>query len=111
MLQALQQAAVFGTRFVDVPAGAMFRIDSVQTPGIPRRLVLTGDLGPDARDELVRAVEGALVDVGGVELDLGDVTSIDRAVVCYLATMRGPTVSIVRAPAYVARWLGQEGRG
>jgi ABC-type transporter Mla MlaB component len=71
---------------------------------------LTGDLGADARDELVRAVEGALIDDRAVELDLGDVTSIDRAVVCYLAQLRGPAVRITRAPAYVARWLGAEAR-
>lgn len=88
----------------------MFRIDSVRTPGARRLLVLTGDLGADARDELVRAVEGALTDDGAVELDLRDVTSIDRAVVCYLAQLRRPVVTIARAPAYVARWLGAEGR-
>jgi ABC-type transporter Mla MlaB component len=88
----------------------MFRIDSVRTPGARRLLVLTGDLGTDARDELVRAVEGALNADGAIELDLGDVTSIDRAVICYLAQLRGPTVGITRAPAYVARWLGAEGR-
>lgn len=88
----------------------MFRIDSIQTPGGRRRLVLAGDLGHDAHEELVRAVQAALTDAGGVDLDLGDVTSIDRAVVSYLAALPGPAVTIVRAPAYVCRWLGQEGR-
>ncbi len=86
------------------------RIDSVRTPGARPLLVLTGDLGADARDELARAVEGALIDDGAVELDLRDVTSIDRAVVCYLAQLRVPVVTIARAPADVARWLGAEAR-
>ena len=87
----------------------MFRIDRHQAqPSAPVRLVVSGELGEAARADLFAALERAARDAAVVELDLYDVTRVDRSMVGCLAVLCAKGVQVVRCPAYLERWFRDE---
>lgn len=87
----------------------MFRLDWYQPqPCGPVRLIVSGELTPAAHEAMVAALERARREAVSVELDLHDVTRVDRSVVCGLAQLYAKGVSFGRCPAYLARWFREE---
>lgn len=87
----------------------MFRLDWFQPqPGGPIRLVVSGELSEAAHDAVTTAVARARREAAAVELDLHDVTRVDRSVVIGLAELCEHGVSVFRCPAYLERWLRDE---
>lgn len=87
----------------------MFRLDWVQQhPSGPVRLVVSGEVDGAAREAVMAALARARQQALDVELDLRDVTRVDRAVVNCLAHLCGPGVSVARCPAYLERWFREE---
>ncbi len=89
----------------------MFRLDwHQQGPSGPIRLVVSGELSEAAHDAMVAALERAQRESATVELDLSNVTRVDRSVVHCLAHLcaEGVSVSVSRCPAYLERWFREE---
>lgn len=87
----------------------MFRLDWYQPQASgPVRLIVSGELSPAAHEAMVAALERARQEAVSVELDLHDVTRVDRSVVCGLAQLCAQGVSFGRCPAYLERWFREE---
>jgi ABC-type transporter Mla MlaB component len=89
----------------------MFRLDwHQQGPSGPIRLVVSGELSEAAHAAMAAALERARSESATVELDLSNVTRVDRSVVHCLAHLcaEGVTVSVSRCPAYLERWFREE---
>jgi len=89
----------------------MFRLDWYQQgPSGPIRLVMSGELTEAAHDAMAAALEQARAESATVELDLSNVTRVDRSVVHCLAHLcaEGVSVSVSRCPAYLERWFREE---
>lgn len=87
----------------------MFRLDWFQErPSGPIRLVVSGELCSAAREAVVSALERAQREATTVEIDLRDVTRVDRSIVSCLAHLCGGGVSVSRCPAYLERWFREE---
>lgn len=89
----------------------MFRLDwNQERPSGPIRLVVSGELCEAAHEAIVAALERARQQAATVELDLSNVTRVDRSLVNCLAHLcvEGVTVTVSRCPAYLERWLREE---
>lgn len=89
----------------------MFRLDWFQEgPSGPIRLVVSGELSEAAHDAMASALERAHRESATVELDLSNVTRVDRSVVHCLAHLcaEGISVSVSGCPAYLERWFREE---
>lgn len=89
----------------------MFRLDWYQQgPAGPIRIVVSGELTEAAHDAMVAAFERARQLSVTVELDLSNVTRVDRSVVHCFAHLcaEGVAVSVTRCPAYLERWFREE---
>lgn len=87
----------------------MFRIDRHQAqPSDAVRLVVSGELTEAARVDLFAVIEGAQREAAMVELDLHDVTRVDRSMVGCLAVLCAKGVQVARCPAYLERWFRDE---
>jgi ABC-type transporter Mla MlaB component len=89
----------------------MFRLDwNQERPSGPIRLVVSGELCEAAHDAIVAALERARLQAATVELDLSNVTRVDRSLVHCLAHLctEGVSVTVSRCPAYLVRWFREE---
>jgi ABC-type transporter Mla MlaB component len=89
----------------------MFRLDWHQQGSSGSiRLVVSGELSEAAHEAMAAALERAHRESATVELDLSNVTRVDRSVVHCLAHLcaEGVTVSVSRCPAYLERWFREE---
>jgi ABC-type transporter Mla MlaB component len=89
----------------------MFRLDWIQEgPSGPIRLVVSGELSEAAHEAMASALARARRESAAVELDLSNVTRVDRSVVHCLAHLcaEGVSVSVSRCPAYLERWFREE---
>ncbi len=89
----------------------MFRLDWYQQGAAgPIRIVMSGELSEAAHEAMAAALERARGESATVELDLSNVTRVDRSIVHCLAHLcaEGVSVSVSRCPAYLERWFREE---
>jgi ABC-type transporter Mla MlaB component len=82
-----------------------YRIQRLAEPGVIV-FVLSGELDPDHSirlGELIGAEEP-----GRVQVDLKDLTLVDRAGVQFLARLQAQGIALVNCPGYITRWIAAE---
>lgn len=70
-------------------------------------LALNGKFGQDALPELERFIAEAGMDRQCVELDLSEVTLVDRAIARYFSERASDGVRLVNCPTYLRQWIPQ----
>lgn len=70
-------------------------------------LALNGRFGEDALPELEHSIADAERTTHEVEVDLAEVTLLDRAIARYFATRASHAVRLVNCPNYLRQWIPQ----
>jgi anti-anti-sigma regulatory factor len=84
---------------------------TIQTQTDPSRdtvvLLLNGKFGEDALPELERSIAAAKHARRRVDIDLSEVTLLDRAIARYFSERASNGVRLVNCPNYLRQWIPQ----
>jgi anti-anti-sigma regulatory factor len=90
---------------------SMLKIESKPEATGAVRLALAGRMHANSLGDLRRAIDRARRKRGRVELDLSEITLVDRASLDFLMQQSKDEIELINCPAYLAPWIARERSG